>query len=675
MGSNEKFDALLGTVIDERYKLISVVGVGGMSVVFKASDLQDNNKIVALKLLSDSSDANSHAVKCFINESRAISMLDHENIIKVYDMSLSGELKYIVMELAEGMTLKEYMQERHSKLTIEESISFIEQILLALEHAHERGVIHRDVKPHNMIVSKDGKLKVTDFGIARAPGSDTISMSDKALGTVYYISPEQASGKETGTYSDIYSVGVMLYEMTTGVLPFDADAPVSVAMKQISDDPTPPTTIDPKFPVGVEQVILKAMSKSPEDRFKSARSMLRAIRILKESPSVVFETKAKKPEESKGQDMGNQSKSKKKQTKKAKITLFPIILGMVLAFFSVLIISGMVVVLSVFNSTSASEENELYVTVPSLVGQVYDEAMAERLKEEHFEIDVRYAKTLNDTYGYGEIYSTNPSAGEVKKIKNSTGTTSLILYVNPLEGKAVFGDYTIMTLTAAKTALKNRGFDVDKIEVVRAPHDTVMEGHVFKTSPEEGEMASTADSVTLYVSTGRSLENVMAMPNLVGKSRGQATVELKDFNLEFVTVSNSADVGTVVGQSITPYTVICPEFCDTIKLFVSDGAGKTGIDEVKLYIVMPSLIGKSILDAEEAMAEFIANGIKVTYKESEIEAEVGEITEQSIPADEKVPLNYDGEIVIRFGTGYSQVEEPPVPSLPELPSIIKPDND
>ena len=232
-----------------------------------------------------------------------------------------------------------------------------------------------------------------------------------------------------------------------------------------------------------------------------------------------------------------------------------------------------------------------------------------------------------------------------------------------------------MTLTAAKTALKNRGFDVDKIEVVRAPHDTVMEGHVFKTSPEEGEMASTSDSVTLYVSTGRSLENVMAMPNLVGKSRGQATVELKDFNLEFVTVSNSADVGTVVGQSITPYTVICPEFCDTIKLFVSDGAGKTGIDEVKLYIVMPSLIGKSILDAEEAMAEFIANGIKVTYKESEIEAEVGEITEQSIPADEKVPLNYDGEIVIRFGTGYSQVEEPPVPSLPELPSIIKPDND
>ncbi|MBQ1244722.1 MAG: serine/threonine protein kinase, partial [Clostridia bacterium] len=215
MSTNDKFDALIGQIIDDRYKILSVVGVGGMSVVFKAED-KKNGSVVAIKILNDMGDADSHAIKRFINESRAVSMLSHENIVKVYDMSLDSELKYIVMELADGITLKDYMAEKGNKLSIEETLDFIEQILLALDHAHEKGVIHRDIKPQNMIVLPDGKLKVTDFGIAKAPGGDTISMTDKALGTVYYISPEQASGKPTGTFSDVYSVGVMLYEMATG---------------------------------------------------------------------------------------------------------------------------------------------------------------------------------------------------------------------------------------------------------------------------------------------------------------------------------------------------------------------------------------------------------------------------------------------------------------------------
>ena len=251
MSKNDKFDALIGQLIDDRYKVLSVVGIGGMSVVFKAEDTKDGS-IVAIKVLNELSDADSHAVKRFINESRAISMLSHENIVKVFDMSLEGDLKYIVMELADGITLKEYMAEKGNKLSFEETLNFTEQILLALEHAHEKGVIHRDIKPHNMIVLPDGKLKVTDFGIAKAPGGDTISMTDKALGTVYYISPEQASGKETGTYSDIYSVGIMLYEMATGKLPFDADTPVSVAMKQISDEPQKPSEVAPELPRGIE---------------------------------------------------------------------------------------------------------------------------------------------------------------------------------------------------------------------------------------------------------------------------------------------------------------------------------------------------------------------------------------------------------------------------------------
>ncbi len=651
MSNKEKFEELVGSVLDDRYKLISVVGVGGMSVVFKAEDTKTGN-VVAVKVLNESSDANSHAVKCFINESRAISMLSHENIVKVFDMSLDDDLKYIVMELADGRTLKEYMKEKGNKLTREEALGFTEQILQALEHAHEKGVIHRDIKPHNMIVLPDGKLKVTDFGIARAPGSDTISMSDKALGTVYYISPEQASGKQTGTYSDIYSVGVMLYEMITGKLPFDADSPVSVAMMQISNEPKKPTEIAPETPRGLEQVILKAMSKNPQDRFRSARSMLRAIRILKESPMTVFSDKSKENADGKGT-----GSAPKKVGQKTQITLFPIILGMVLAFFSVLIVSGIVVVLTVFNSASNTEDDVIYATVPSLIGEVYDENTIAELVGEHFDVEVKYATTLNDAYGYGEIYSTKPSAGEVKKIKNSTGTTSLVLYVNPLEGKAAFGDYTIMTLNAAKTALRKHGFN--NVSVVETSHDTVLDGYVFKTSPAMGELASTSDTITLYVSTGKSLKNVIAMPNLVNKTQGQAMVELKEFELEFITVSNSARVGTVVAQSVTPYTIICPEFCDKITIYVSDGNGKTGTSEIELYLYMPSLVGRQLSEVDALMSNFISKGIHVTALPDEEQAEVGIITRQSVEAGSQIPLDYTEEIKVWYGTGYV-VEENPV---------------
>jgi len=455
MSTNDKFEKLIGQTIDNRYKLVAIVGIGGMSVVFKAEDLK-NGKTVAVKVLKECSDADSYAVKCFINESRAISMLSHENIVKVYGMSLDGDLKYIVMELADGKTLKEYMEEKNNALTLEESLSFAEQILLALEHAHEKGVIHRDIKPHNMIVLPDGKLKVTDFGIARAPGSETISMSDKALGTVYYISPEQASGKETGTYSDIYSVGVVLYEMFTGKLPFDAEAPVSVAMMQISDEPQKPTEVALGLPKGVEQVILKAMSKAPQDRFKSAKSMLRAIRILKESPMTVFSDKPKPPVQPDGKKV--QGKGKPSTGGKAQITVFPIALGMILSFFAVLITTGIIVLVSLLNPATSEKEQEKILTVPSEVageslrGAEYTEELKKELEDMGFEIEVSYEKT-NDEYAYGEIHGTDPAIGEIKKVRGSKGTAHLTLYVNPTPERIVLGDYTMMTIAEAKTAL------------------------------------------------------------------------------------------------------------------------------------------------------------------------------------------------------------------------------
>lgn len=666
MSKNDKFDALIGQLIDDRYKVLSVVGIGGMSVVFKAEDTKDGS-IVAIKVLNELSDADSHAVKRFINESRAISMLSHENIVKVFDMSLEGDLKYIVMELADGITLKEYMAEKGNKLSFEETLNFTEQILLALEHAHEKGVIHRDIKPHNMIVLPDGKLKVTDFGIAKAPGGDTISMTDKALGTVYYISPEQASGKETGTYSDIYSVGIMLYEMATGKLPFDADTPVSVAMKQISDEPQKPSEVAPELPRGIEQIILKAMAKTPETRFKSARSMLRALRILKENPMVVFEVK-ENPDKKAGNTVPqNKKKSVRRPQRKpqAKVTFFPIILGIIMAFFTVLFVSGVVVGVGLFKAGTEGQDDVIYATVPSLVGEVYDESMIEKYRDEHFNIEVIFAETLNDSYGYGEIYATKPSAGEVKKIKNSTGTTNLILYVNPLEGSALFADYTIMTEAAAKIALRRHGFD--NVEVVTTSHDTVLAGYVYDTYPKAGQMVSKTEEITLYVSSGKKLKNVISMPDLVGETKGQAMIDLKDFEVEYITVSNSSSVGTIVWQSVAPFTVVSPEFSDKIILYVSDGNGETGLDTDNLYLTMPSLVGKSIIKAESEMRKFTSNGIKVVYKEAEEEAEVGIVTAQSVDAGSKIMVNYSGEIVVYYGTGITEPE--PEPTVPDTPTV------
>ncbi|MBE6650292.1 MAG: PASTA domain-containing protein [Ruminococcaceae bacterium] len=665
MSTNDKFEKLIGQTIDNRYKLVAIVGIGGMSVVFKAEDLK-NGKTVAVKVLKECSDADSYAVKCFINESRAISMLSHENIVKVYGMSLDGDLKYIVMELADGKTLKEYMEEKNNALTLEESLSFAEQILLALEHAHEKGVIHRDIKPHNMIVLPDGKLKVTDFGIARAPGSETISMSDKALGTVYYISPEQASGKETGTYSDIYSVGVVLYEMFTGKLPFDAEAPVSVAMMQISDEPQKPTEVALGLPKGVEQVILKAMSKAPQDRFKSAKSMLRAIRILKESPMTVFSDKPKPPVQPDGKKV--QGKGKPSTGGKAQITVFPIALGMILSFFAVLITTGIIVLVSLLNPATSEKEQEKILTVPSEVageslrGAEYTEELKKELEDMGFEIEVSYEKT-NDEYAYGEIHGTDPAIGEIKKVRGSKGTAHLTLYVNPTPERIVLGDYTMMTIAEAKTALIKLGFGTGNIVIEKASHETVLEGYVYKTVPEAGEELNTDEGVTLYVSSGRKLKNVISMPKVIGKTKGQALVELSDFDVKCVVVTDSASLGTVVGQSITPYTIVSPEFCDEIVLYVSDGRGLSSSSAMELYLYMPTVVGLHINEAKTAMYDIESNGIKVSYVESKTEAEVGLVTEQSIEAGEPIPIDYTGEIIISVGKGITKTPEPEVPEV------------
>ncbi|MEG1774409.1 MAG: protein kinase, partial [Oscillospiraceae bacterium] len=280
-------DNLIGKKIEGRYEITELIGVGGMANVYKAIDVTDG-KTVAVKLLREEFYSNEELLRRFKNESKAIAVLSHPNIIKVYDVCFSHKMQVIVMEYVDGITLKEYI-EQQGALPWKDALHFTVQILRALSHAHDKGIVHRDIKPQNVMLLSDGQIKITDFGIARFARSEAKTLTDRAIGSVHYISPEQARGEHTDQRADIYSVGVMLFEMLTGQLPFDADSPVSVALKQIQLEAPTPRSIKPDIPEGLEEITVRAMQKKPELRYQSAGDMLRDIESFKQNPSAHFE--------------------------------------------------------------------------------------------------------------------------------------------------------------------------------------------------------------------------------------------------------------------------------------------------------------------------------------------------------------------------------------------------
>lgn len=291
----DAFNGFRGKILDGRYRIEEAVGSGGMANVFAATDLTTGRK-VAIKMLKDAAAAEPKTLKRFINESRAISMLDHKNIVKIYDINVEGVYKYIVMEYIDGMTLRDYLSYRHT-IDWRDAVIYCQQVLAALDHAHSKGVVHRDIKPANIMILEKGIIKVTDFGIAKIiDGRATSTLTaNTAIGTVYYISPEQAQNQKIDSRSDLYSLGCMLYEMVTGKLPFVADSSLAIILKQVKDDPVPPSQINPKIPLGLEQIILCAMQKNPQNRYQSAAQMLRNLQTLMRDPTTVFIMKKPTP--------------------------------------------------------------------------------------------------------------------------------------------------------------------------------------------------------------------------------------------------------------------------------------------------------------------------------------------------------------------------------------------
>lgn len=557
----EIYEKYVGLVFDNRYRIERVIGIGGMAIVFKATDLL-MRRVVAVKILKDEISGDEQSVKRFINESKAVAMLSHQNIVNIYDVSVRENIKYIVMEFVEGITLKNYMEHREV-LNLREIISYTTQILRALDHAHKKGIIHRDIKPQNIMLLKNGVIKVMDFGIAKLPNAETITMTDKAIGTVYYISPEQVTGGDIDARSDLYSLGAMMYEMATGSLPFTADTPVSVALMQVNDAPTPPRELNPHIPVGLEQIILRAMEKSPDERYQSAEEMLGQLLKLRENPKIIFKENNKTRQKDK-----SKSNNKKHKTSRS---MFPIIMGVTLAFLITAGISGYYIIDKLFINGTAN--NYIEIPVETFADGYYSEELAEWFKksERYTLADVIYE--YSDKFEKGKIISQEPGANEIRKILPGKQKCEITLKVSLGEKTIALSDYTAIDYRTVSSDLRNEGL---KVKVEYTTSEVYEIGHVIKTEPPAGTIVAENDTVVIYVSQG--VDSVKTMvPDFVGLSEAQALIRLMEYNLNIGNVTyvkSDKTAGSVVEQSVTAWLEV-PLYSE-VDFKISGGASYSG---------------------------------------------------------------------------------------------------
>lgn len=578
----ESYDRYVGRVFDGRYRILKIIGVGGMAVVFEGYDLMQRHT-VAIKMLKDDIAGDIAQVKRFVNESRAVAMLSHPNIVRIFDVSVKSSVKYIVMEYIDGITLKDYMTKR-GVLSLVEIISYTEQILRALEHAHSKGIVHRDIKPQNIMLLKNGVIKVMDFGIAKLPNAETLTLTDKAIGTVYYISPEQAEGKAIDRRSDIYSVGVMMYEMSCGRLPFYDESPISVALMQIKDTPAPPRSIVPSIPRGLEQITLSAMEKDPELRFQSAAQMLRQLARLKADPNIVFKPSRKLETAHK-----TASKNEKKENTGSR-SMFPIISGVISAFILVVAFSLVYALTPLFGGSDST----MTIFVPHVVGSIYTSQDAVGLGSSYYEVTI---EKKNDETAVGTIIAQSLDAGSKVKVKANTQKAKIKLTVSLGPETFIIENYEGQSLRDVKLALKKLGFTCEEQPVY---HNTVGKGKVCYTYPAAGDVAIKNSTITIYYSMGKSSGegNTVSVPDFRLKTETEARSEAAalGLNISDVTYEDSdKTAGTVIGQSVVPGTSV--EVGTDVKLTVSGG------QSFKEKSV-PNITGMTVEQAKEELAKY-----------------------------------------------------------------------
>ena len=524
-------DKYIGKRLDGRYEIHELLGVGGMAYVYKAYD-NIEKRWVAIKILKEELAGNSDFLRRFRNESKAIAVLSHPNIVKVYDVSFGDRIQYIVMEYIDGITLKQYI-EQQGEIKWREALYFTVQILRALQHAHEKGIIHRDIKPQNIMLLEDGTIKVTDFGIARFSQAETQTMTDKAIGSVHYIAPEQARGGYINDKADIYSVGVMLYEMLTGQLPFVADNAVSVAIMQMQAEPTPPSRINPSIPKGLEEITMHAMEKNPAQRFPSAADMLEDVERFRRNPEIVFHYGEQVDRAYAGTSAdiyGNVQQNAAPQKyndnyeyeeeyvrSKNGARASNIIKGIVAAVIVVaLVVGGIFGWRYLQKLTASTNTTSDEIVMPKFVGMIYDTDIKDNPDYADLTFEITYGNVPSKQPG--EVLRQTPAAGmTVKKGK------TVSLTVNGEAEQVVVEDVKGYKQQDAYDALKALNLS-PKIQAV-ADDDTAV-GYVVKTDPAAGSTVSTGTTVTIYVSSGPSTESAV-IPNIVGYQYSTAKEELE----------------------------------------------------------------------------------------------------------------------------------------------------
>lgn len=530
----------VGKRLDGRYEIQEIIGVGGMAVVYKAYDNIDD-RIVAVKILKEEFLANEEFRRRFKNESKAIAVLSHPNIVKVYDVSYGDRIQYIVMECVDGITLKEYIQQQ-GVINYKEAVFFVTQILRALQHAHDKGIVHRDIKPQNIMLLENGAIKVTDFGIARFSRSETRTMTDSTIGSVHYISPEQARGDITDDKADIYSVGVMLYEMLTGKLPFESDNTVSVAIMQLQQDPVKPRDINPSIPVGLEQIVLKAMQKNVNDRYQSAAEMLLDLEEFRRNPSIQFDYDYKNTEPTKyiPNITGSikhidpvEAEDDEEEEPVVKNRTIPILVGVITALVVVLAVAfGVLFKMGYLTGNSK-------VKVPNFVGIIYDE---EEFKNKYPNYVFDVTEKVDADVSPNEIISQTPEKGT--KIDPKKTKIELVIATNA-ELVEVPDDLIGTDYVTAVTRLNGLGFKIKEKEVEQKDYPGIPAGTVVSINPKGGNKVSVGTSVTLeYVSYDETKEKLVIVPDVSNLDEENAKKVLTSSGFTVSTKSEYSDTVT-----------------------------------------------------------------------------------------------------------------------------------
>ena len=582
-------DKYLNKRLDGRYEIREIIGVGGMAVVYKAYDIIED-KIVAIKILKDEFMGNEEFIRRFKNESKAIAMLSHQNIVKVFDVSFGDRIQYIVMEYIEGITLKEYIEARGS-LIWSEAVSFTIQILKALQHAHDKGIVHRDVKPQNIMVMPDNAtIKVADFGIARFARSNQKTVTDMAIGSVHYISPEQARGDKTDEKADIYSVGVILYEMLTGKLPFDAESAVSVAIMQLQRDPQLPTEINASIPKGLEQITIQAMQKIPERRYQSAAEMLCELEIVKKDPYATFEhnyfidsSPTRFVDEMSSTPASAATVDDVEDTEEKNRLIIPVLSGVAAALVIALVVLGVIFVPRLFGGTGAEIE------YPNYVGKTMDDVKNDK-DSENFIIKWEYEE--NNDYPQGTVFEQSPKAGKTAK-KGAKLTLKVSQGLLRISVPDVYGQ----TESYAVSELKSKKM-IPKIEYIT--DESVESGLVVRTDPVRTEVVAENTTITVYVSTGKSSQ-LVDLPNVLKITEAKA----KDYLLKagLVPVFHTRDIkaddeycpkGYVLSQ--TPDVSSTPQVTEGTNVVIEVSSGIIDFD----------------LEFEDVPDDFIQNNTRIS---------------------------------------------------------------